>query len=67
MSGSLVLGGTGGGEGMQYVPLVKSAAGDKLSYDMYYYLALRGMTVGGNAVRLSTTHEIAKVLKSTQI
>ena len=53
MSGSLVLGGTGGGEGMQYVPLVKSAAGDMLSYSMYYYLALRGMMVGGKEVRLS--------------
>jgi hypothetical protein len=53
MSGSLVLGGIGGGEGMQYVPLVKSAASDKLSYDMYYYLVLRGVTVGGKAVRLS--------------
>jgi hypothetical protein len=53
MSGSLVLGGTEGGEGMQYVPLVKSATGDKLSYDMYYYLALRGVTVGEKAVWLS--------------
>lgn len=53
VSGSLVLGGTGGGEGgMQYVPLVKSAAGDKLPYGVYYYLALRGVTVGGKAVRL---------------
>jgi hypothetical protein len=38
---------------MQYVPLVKSAVGDKLSYDMYYYLAWRGVTVGRKAVRLS--------------
>jgi hypothetical protein len=37
---------------MQYVPLVKSAAGDKQSYAVYYYLALSGVTVGGKAVRL---------------
>ena len=37
---------------MQYVPLVKSAAGDKQPYAVYYYLALSGVTVGGKAVRL---------------
>ncbi|OEL26446.1 hypothetical protein BAE44_0012533 [Dichanthelium oligosanthes] len=54
VSGSLVLGDGGGGkaDGMQYVPLVKSAAGDKQPYAVYYYLALAGVTVGGKAVRL---------------
>ncbi|RLM66199.1 aspartic proteinase nepenthesin-1 [Panicum miliaceum] len=51
VSGSLVLGGGRPG-GMQYVPLVKSAAGDKQPYAVYYYLALTGVTVGGKAVRL---------------
>ncbi|KAJ1273557.1 hypothetical protein BS78_06G290600 [Paspalum vaginatum] len=57
VSGSLVLGdgGKGGGDGngtMQYVPLVRSAAGDREPYAVYYYLALTGVTVGGKPVRL---------------
>ncbi|KAK8456348.1 hypothetical protein SEVIR_3G009600v4 [Setaria viridis] len=53
VSGSLVLGDSGGkADGMQYVPLVRSAAGDKQPYAVYYYLALTGVTVGGKAVRL---------------
>ncbi|XP_066346408.1 probable aspartyl protease At4g16563 [Miscanthus floridulus] len=53
VSGSLVLGGdNAGADGMQYVPLVKSAAGEKQPYAVYYYLALSGVTVGGKAVRL---------------
>jgi len=52
VSGSLVLGGGRAGGGMQYVPLLKSAAGDKQPYAVYYYLALSGVTVGGKAVRL---------------
>ncbi|CAO2044304.1 unnamed protein product [Urochloa humidicola] len=58
VSGSLVLGGAGNkakatnGKGMQYVPLVRSSAGDKQPYAVYYYLALTAVTVGGKAVRL---------------
>ncbi|KAL6844222.1 hypothetical protein ACP4OV_025895 [Aristida adscensionis] len=59
VSGQLVLGGAGaaagggkGDAGMQYVPLVRSAAGDREPYNVYYYLALTGVAVGGKAVRL---------------
>ncbi|CAL5029169.1 unnamed protein product [Urochloa decumbens] len=55
VSGSLVLGDAkpaAGGNSMQYVPLVRSAAGDKQPYAVYYYLALTAVTVGGKAVRL---------------
>ncbi|XP_062186088.1 probable aspartyl protease At4g16563 [Phragmites australis] len=53
VSGQLVLGdAVGKGDGMQYVPLVRSAAGDKQPYAVYYYLALTGVTVGGKSVQL---------------
>ncbi|CAN6269833.1 unnamed protein product [Urochloa humidicola] len=57
VSGSLVLGGAGNNAKatngkMQYVPLVRSAAGDKQPYAVYYYLALTAVTVGGKAVPL---------------
>ncbi|CAO1943525.1 unnamed protein product [Urochloa humidicola] len=58
VSGSLVLGNAGAGGAkeetliMQYAPLVRSAAGDKQPYAVYYYLALTAITVGGKAVRL---------------
>ncbi|KAL6651754.1 hypothetical protein ACP70R_010679 [Stipagrostis hirtigluma subsp. patula] len=51
VSGQLVLGGGGKDDGMQYVPLVRSA-GDREPYNVYYYLALTGITVGGKSVRL---------------
>lgn len=55
VSGSLVLGGdskSDRGTTMQYAPLVRSAAGDKEPYAVYYYLALTGVSVGGKPVRL---------------
>uniref|UniRef100_A0A0A8XQR1 Peptidase A1 domain-containing protein n=1 Tax=Arundo donax TaxID=35708 RepID=A0A0A8XQR1_ARUDO len=54
VSGQLILGDAvgKGGDAMQYVPLVKSGAGDRQPYAVYYYLALTGVTVGGKSVRL---------------